>query len=331
MSKVLVIAEAGVNHNGDVRIAKKLVDEAKRCGADIIKFQTFNPRKLASKHAILAEYQKENLGVEESQEEMLSKLTLKEKEYVELAEYCKEIGIKFLSTPFELDSIHFLDNLQDIWKIPSGEITNYPYLVEIAKYGKEIILSTGMSTLEEVNEALEVLIANGAGKITVLHCTTNYPTPMNDVNLKAMITLQNHCDCRVGYSDHTKGIEVPIAAVAIGAEVIEKHFTLDRNMEGPDHKASLEPEEFASMVKAIRNIEDAMGDGIKIPSESEKKNIAIVRKSIIAARKIKKGEEFTSENITTKRPGNGINPMQWSKVLGTKAIRDFEEDELIEV
>lgn len=331
MSKVLVIAEAGVNHNGDVKIAKKLVDEAKRCGADIIKFQTFNPRKLASKHAILAEYQKENLGVEESQEEMLSKLTLKEKEYVELAEYCKEIGIKFLSTPFELDSIHFLDNLQDIWKIPSGEITNYPYLVEIAKYGKEIILSTGMSTLEEVNEALEVLIANGAGKITVLHCTTNYPTPMNDVNLKAMITLQNHCDCRVGYSDHTKGIEVPIAAVAIGAEVIEKHFTLDRNMEGPDHKASLEPEEFASMVKAIRNIEDAMGDGIKIPSESEKKNIAIVRKSIIAARKIKKGEEFTSENITTKRPGNGINPMQWSKVLGTKAIRDFEEDELIEV
>lgn len=331
MSNVLVIAEAGVNHNGDVKVAKRLIEEAKRCGADIVKFQTFHPRKLASKQAAMAEYQKKNLGVEKSQEEMLSRLTLREKDYMELAEYCKEIGIKFLSTPFETDSVHFLDKLQDIWKIPSGEITNYPYLVEIARTGKEIILSTGMSTLEEVDCAFEVLKSNGSGRITVLHCTTDYPVPMKDVNLKAMVTLKNHCNCRVGYSDHTTGIEVPIAAVALGAEVIEKHFTLDRNMEGPDHKASLEPDEFETMVKAIRNIEISLGNGIKTPSESEKKNIAIVRKSIIAAKKIKKGEVFTSENTTTKRPGNGISPMKWNEVIGTKAIRDFEEDDLIEI
>lgn len=331
MKSTLIIAEAGVNHNGDINIARELINEAKKAGADVVKFQTFNPRKLASKSAGMAKYQKANLGKEESQEEMLSKLTLKQEEYIELARYCKDIGIQFLSTPFEIESVHFLDRLQDVWKIPSGEITNYPYLVEIAKTGKEVILSTGMSTLQEVDDALEVLKTNGAGKITLLHCTTNYPTPMQDVNLKAMMTIKEHCGCPVGYSDHTSGIEVPIAAVAMGATVIEKHFTLDRTMEGPDHKASLEPDELVVMVKAIRNIETAMGNGIKEPSDSEKSNIDVVRKSIIAARDIKAGEIFTEENITTKRPGSGINPMRWNEVIGMRAIRDFKEDELIEI
>lgn len=331
MRRTLIIAEAGVNHNGNMDTAKKLVDEAKRCGVDIVKFQTFNPKKLASKHAVMADYQKENLGLEESQESMLEKLMLKQAEYIELANYCKEVGIQFLSTPFEIESIKFLNGLQDIWKIPSGEITNYPYLVEIAQSRKDIILSTGMSTLDEVDAALKVLKSNGAGKITLLHCTTNYPAPYEDVNLRAMITMRDHCDCEVGYSDHTKGIEVPIAAVAMGATVIEKHFTLDRNMDGPDHKASLEPNELKHMVNAIRNIESAMGSGKKIPSQSELTNIDVVRKSIIAARDIKAGEEFTTENLTTKRPGNGINPMQWNLILGMKAKRDFEEDELIEI
>lgn len=331
MNRVLIIAEAGVNHNGDIKIAKKLIDEAKKCGADIVKFQTFNPKKLATRHAVMAEYQKKNLGLKDSQQEMLSKLILKQDEYVELAHYCSKVGIQFLSTPFEVESIKFLDNFQDIWKIPSGEITNYPYLVEIAKTGKEIILSTGMSTLEEVNVALGVLKSNGSGKVTVLHCTTDYPTPMRDVNLRAMLTLRDYCGCSVGYSDHTKGIEIPIAAVAMGAAVVEKHFTLDRNMKGPDHKASLEPDELEAMVKAIRNIEEAMGDGVKLPSESEKANIKVVRKSIIAAKSIKKGELLTVDNLITKRPGTGINPMRWDEILGTRAVRDFEEDELIEV
>lgn len=331
MDRVLIIAEAGVNHNGDLTIAKQLVDEAKKCGADVVKFQTFNPKKLASKQAKMAEYQKENLGVEESQEEMLSKLTLEREDYVELANYCCKVGIQFLSTPFEIDSVHFLNNIQDIWKIPSGEITNYPYLVEIARTGKDVILSTGMSTLDEVDAAIEVLKNNGSGVVTLLHCTTNYPTPMKDVNLRAMLTLKGHCGCPVGYSDHTNGIEVPVAAAALGAEVIEKHFTLDRNMDGPDHKASLEPEELKAMVDAVRNIEKAMGNGEKVPSESEKANISVVRKSIIAAKSIKAGEILTEENITTKRPGTGINPMRWNEVVGTKAIRDFEEDELIRI
>ena len=331
MSRVLIIAEAGVNHNGDIDIAKKLINEAKQCGADIVKFQTFNPKRLASKQARMADYQKENLGIEESQEEMLSKLTLKQDDYIELSHYCKEVGIKFLSTPFEIESIYFLDKLQSIWKIPSGEITNYPYLLEIASTGKDIILSTGMSTLKEVDEAVEVLKFNGAGKITLLHCTTNYPTPMKDVNLRAMLTLKEHCGLSVGYSDHTKGIEVPLAAVALGAEVIEKHFTLNRHMEGPDHKASLEPDELKAMVEGIRKVEEALGTGIKSPSESEKSNIPIVRKSIIANRNIQAGETLTADNITTKRPGTGISPMKWNEVLGTKAIRDFEEDELIEI
>lgn len=331
MPKVLIIAEAGVNHNGDVGIAKKLIDEAKGCGADIVKFQTFEPRKLASKHAFMAEYQKQNLGADETQEEMLSRLALRKEDYIELAHHCKKAGIQFLSTPFEIESIHFLDSLQDIWKIPSGEITNYPYLVEIAKTGKEVLLSTGMSKMREVDEALETLRANGAGKITILHCTTDYPTPMRDVNLNAMKTLREHCKCSVGYSDHTLGIEIPIAAVAMGAEVIEKHFTLDRNMKGPDHKASIEPDELKLMIQAVRNIELAMGDGVKEPSDSEKENLNVVRKSIIAARSIKQGEELTEENVTTKRPGYGVNPMRWKEVIGTKAIRDFEEDELIEI
>ena len=331
MQKVLIIAEAGVNHNGDINIAKRLIDEAKRSGADIVKFQTFNPQKLASKYATMAEYQKENLGREESQEAMLSKLTLSWGEYVELAEYCKKIGIKFLSTPFESESIHFLDDLQDIWKIPSGEITNYPYLVDIAKTGKEVILSTGMSNIDEVKGAIGVLEKHGAGKITLLHCTTNYPTPMDDVNLRAMLTLEKECGCAVGYSDHTQGIEVPIAAVAMGATVIEKHFTLDRNMDGPDHKASLEPDELKAMVSAIRNVEKAIGDGNKVPAPSEMANIAVARKSIIAAKDIRAGEIFSEENLTTKRPGTGINPMRWNEVLGQKAKRDFAEDELIEL
>ena len=331
MKRVLIIAEAGVNHNGDIHIAKELVREAKRCGADIVKFQTFNPRKLASRYAVMADYQKENLGFDEPQDAMLGRLTLKRDEYLMLADFCHEIGIQFLSTPFEIESVQFLNDLQDIWKIPSGEITNYPYLIEIAKTGKDIILSTGMSTLQEVDDALAVLRENGAGKIILLHCTTNYPTPMQDVNLNAMLTLKSKCGCVVGYSDHTRGIEVPIAAVALGAEVIEKHFTLDRNMEGPDHKASLEPDELEAMVKAIRNIEKALGDGIKIPSESEKANIAVVRKSIVARRMIEKGELFSEENITTKRPGTGLSPMLWDSVIGRAATRKYEEDELIEL
>ena len=331
MRKVLIIAEAGVNHNGNINIAKELVREAKRCGADIVKFQTFNPKKLASKYAIMADYQKENLGFEESQDVMLSRFTLSQEEYVMLADYCRETGIQFLSTPFEIESVQFLNDWQEIWKIPSGEITNYPYLVEIAKTGKDIILSTGMSTLQEVDDALAVLRENGAGKITLLHCTTNYPTPMQDVNLRAMLTLRDKCGCPVGYSDHTKGIEVSVAAVALGAEVIEKHFTLDRNMEGPDHKASLEPDELEAMVKTIRNIEKALGDGIKKPSKSEKANIAVVRKSIIASDNIKAGDILTENNLTTKRPGIGISPMRWNEVIGTRAIKDFGEDELIEI
>ncbi len=330
-NSTLIIAEAGVNHNGSLNLAKELVIKAKECGADIIKFQTAKLDSLVSKMAPMAEYQKENIGVVESQKDMLSKLLLSFEDFMYLAEYCKEIGIQFLSTPFDIDSIHFLNDLQDIWKIPSGEITNYPYLVEIARTGKEVIISTGMSTLDEVDAALDVLRRNGARKVTLLHCTTNYPTPMQDVNLKAMDTMREHCGCEVGYSDHTRGIEVPIAAVAMGATVIEKHFTLDRNMAGPDHKASLEPDELKDMVLAIRDIEQALGDGIKKPSKSEESNMAVARKSIIAAKNIKAGETLTEGNITTKRPGTGINPMRWNEVIGTKAIRDFLEDELIEI
>lgn len=332
MRKVLIIAEAGVNYNGSLELAYQMVDKAKEAGADIVKFQTGVPEKVMSKYAQKAEYQKKTTGEGESQLDMVRKLMLKFDEFVPLKRYCEEKGIKFLSTPFDLSSIDFLDQLGcDMWKIPSGEITNLPYLLRVAKTGKPIILSTGMSTLEEVGKALEVLNKNVAGTVTLLHCTTEYPAPFADVNLKAMQTMRDTFGLEVGYSDHTPGIEIPVAAVAMGATIIEKHFTLDRNMEGPDHKASLEPDELAAMIKAIRNVEIAIGDGIKVPSESEKKNMAIARKSIIAATDIKKGDVLTEANMTTKRPGNGISPMKWFEVIGTHAVRDFKEDELIEL
>lgn len=332
MSKVKVIAEAGVNHNGDIIIAKKMIDFAKKAGADYIKFQTFIPENLVSKYAKKAEYQKITTASDESQLQMLRELTLSKNEFIELSDYCKSTFIGFISTPFDLESVGFLNSFNmDFWKVPSGEITNLPYLVEIAKTGKPVILSTGMSNLDEIDAALNVLHLNGAGKITLLHCNTQYPTPMEDVNLNAMLTLKDRYKCDVGYSDHTLGIEVPIAAVALGATVIEKHFTLDRNMEGPDHKASLEPNEFKSMVSAIRNIEKALGTGNKVASPSETENKDIARKSIVASRMIKKGEVFTKDNITTKRPGSGISPMRWYNVIGAVAKRDFQEDELIEL
>lgn len=332
MDRVLIIAEAGVNHNGSLENAKKLVDAAKFSGVDIVKFQTFDVNSMVSKNADMAEYQKENTGKVNSQKEMLLELALTKTEFRELSAYCAAQNIKFLSTPFDIESIHFLNELGcDIWKIPSGEITNYPYLVEIAKTGKPIILSTGMCELHEIDAALVILKKQCAGEIALLHCTTEYPTPYADVNLKAMLTMKDKFGLRVGYSDHTKGIEVPIAAVAMGATIIEKHFTLDKNMDGPDHKASLEPDELKDMVDSIRNIEKALGNGIKSPTKSEEKNIAIARKSIVAKCSISAGEILTADNITTKRPGNGISPMHWNEVIGTCAVRDFVEDELIEI
>lgn len=328
----LIIAEAGVNHNGDIELAKKMIEVAKECGADIVKFQTGKADLVTSKFAQMANYQKRNTGIEKTQKELLKNLELPYESFIELANYCSKLDIKFLSTPFEIESIHFLNELGcDLWKIPSGEITNLPYLIEIAKTGKDIILSTGMSTLEEIHTAYNALKKYGAGKITLLHCTTQYPTPYRDVNLNAMLTLRNVFHTDVGYSDHTDGIEVPVAAVALGAKVIEKHFTLDKNMDGPDHKASIEPKQFLSMVNSIRNIEISLGDGEKKPMNSEIENMGIARKSIVAKRHIKKGEIFSEDNITTKRPGNGISPMRWFDVIGQAAIRDFEEDELVEL
>ena len=329
--KVLIIAEAGVNHNGSLDMAKKLVVAAKECGADIVKFQTAKLDSLVSKSAHMADYQKKNIGVEESQKDMLSKLLLSFEEFVELAKYCKEVGIQFLSTPFDIESIRFLNDMQDIWKVPSGEITNYPYLVEIGKTKKKVILSTGMAEMNEIQAAIDVLKENGTEGITILHCTTEYPAPIKDVNLNVMKTMRDAFGYPVGYSDHTQGIEVDLAAVALGATVIEKHFTLDRNLPGPDHKASLEPNELKAMVDGIRKIEDALGNAEKRPSEVELKNRLVARKSIVAKAPIKAGDVLTVDNITTKRPGSGINPMRWNELLGTKAVRDFEEDELIEV
>lgn len=330
--RTLIIAEAGVNHNGRLDLALKMVDEAKRAGADIVKFQTAIPERVISRYADKAEYQKETTGNEESQLEMCRRIHLKLSDYDIIKEYCEEVGIEFLSTPFDLESIDYLEKLgMKLWKIPSGEITNLPYLIKIAKTGKPVIMSTGMAELKEVEEAVNVLKEGGAGEITLLHCTTEYPAPFDSINLKAMNTLREKFGTKVGYSDHTTGIEVVVAAVSLGATVIEKHFTLNRNLEGPDHKASLEPEELEVMVNKIRIIEKALGDGIKRAAEAEKKNIAIARKSIVAAKDIKKGEILSENNITTKRPGNGISPMQWFEVLGTEAIRDFGEDELIEV
>ena len=329
---VLIIAEAGVNHNGNLDLALKMVDEAKRAGADIVKFQTAIPEKVISKYADKAEYQKKTTGNEESQLEMCKRIHLKLSDYDIIKKYCEEVGIEFLSTPFDLESIDYLEKLgMRLWKIPSGEITNLPYLIKIAKTGKPVIMSTGMAELNEVEEAVNVLKENGAGEITLLHCTTEYPAPFESVNLRAMNTLREKFETEVGYSDHTVGLEAAVAAVVLGATVIEKHFTLNHNMEGPDHKASLEPEEFEVMVNNIRLIEKALGDGVKQPAEAEKKNIAIARKSIVAAKDIKKGEIFTEDNITVKRPGSGISPMKWFEVLGTEAVRDFGEDELIEL
>jgi len=329
---VFVIAEAGVNHNGSLEIAKKLVKAAKEAGADCVKFQTFNANKLVSKYAKKATYQTENTDTDASQLEMLKKLELSKDEFVQLKKYCDECDIEFMSTAFDIDSIDFLEEIEmNTWKIPSGEITNLPYLMRIAKLNKPLILSTGMSTMEEVEDAIKILTKNNNSNVTVLHCTTEYPTPFEDVNLNAMITMHNKFGVKVGYSDHTQGIEVPIAAVALGAIVIEKHFTLDRDMVGPDHKASLEPAELHAMIQAIRNIETSMGKGIKNPTKLEKENSKVVRKSIVAARKIKQGEEFTEENLMVKRPGEGISPMKWFDVIGKHAKKDFTEEEYIEL
>lgn len=324
----IIIAEAGVNHNGDMNIAKKLIDEAKKAGADYVKFQTAT--NCTSKYAPKAEYQKKETGSNETQLQMALKLRLSLEQHYELFQYCCNVGISYLSTAFDIESIHFLESLNlPFWKIPSGEITNLPYLLEIAKTQKPIIMSTGMAELEEIGAAINVLRENGSGGITLLQCHTDYPTMMENVNLRVINTLSEKFNLPVGLSDHSIGIEVPIAAVAMGATVIEKHFTLDRGMYGPDHKASIEPDDLKAMVSAIRNIEVALGNGIKRCSPIERKNIVVARKSIVAKRDIKVGEILTEENITTRRPGNGVSPMKWFNVLGTKAVRDFGEDELI--
>jgi N,N'-diacetyllegionaminate synthase len=332
MSKTFIIAEAGVNHNGSKELAKKLIDAAAKAGADAVKFQTFKAENLVSKNAAKADYQKQTTDKEESQFEMIKKLELDVDTHKELMDYCKVKEIMFLSTPFDHDSIELLCDLGlEIFKIPSGEITNLPYLRHIGRLNKKVILSTGMSDIGEIEDALDILIDSGTCKknITVLHANTEYPTPMEDVNLKAMVTIGNTFDVSYGYSDHTLGIEVDIAAVAMGACCIEKHFTLDKTMEGPDHKASLEPSELKDMVQAIRNIEQALGNGLKKPSKSESKNKPIARKSILAGKAIKKGDILTQENLAVKRPGDGISPMRWDEVIGTVATQDYEKDELI--
>lgn len=333
---VMVIAEAGVNHNGSMENAFRLVDAAADAGVDYIKFQTFKAEKLVSGSAKKADYQIQNtLNSEETQLQMLQKLELSQEQHAQLIAYCQKKNIQFFSTAFDLDSLEYLHDVGlKMVKIPSGEITNLPYLRKAARLFKQVILSTGMTTLSEIKDAVSVFTEAGIPKenITILHCNTEYPTPMNDVNLKAMLHIQEVFGTEVGYSDHTNGIEVPIAAVALGATVIEKHFTLDRNLPGPDHKASLEPKELKAMVEAIRNIEKAIsGSGIKEPSPSELKNKDIARKSIVASKTIKKGEPFTEQNITVKRPGNGISPMRWDEVIGQIAKHDFHEDELIEI
>ena len=346
IDRVLIIAEAGVNHNGSIEIAKQMVDKAVDAGVDIIKFQTFKSEKLVSKAARQAEYQQRNIGKkDEGQLAMLKKLELSQQDHEELIAYCNKKGIRFFSTAFDMESIDYLHSLNmGLWKIPSGEITNYPYLRKIASYGEPIILSTGMCELSDIKAAVNVInefwptancqlpTANSqqpTADITILHCNTEYPTPYQDVNLKAMLEIAETFKVKFGYSDHTQGIEVPIAAVALGASVIEKHFTLDKTMEGPDHKASLEPEELKAMVQAIRHIEQALGTGHKTISESERKNIEIARKSIVAACPIKAGELLTEDNLTVKRPGTGISPMRWNEVVGTFAVKDFEEEEPI--
>lgn len=342
--KSIIIAEAGVNHNGDFDTALRMVDAAKEAGADYVKFQTAVPELVISEFAPQAEYQKENTGVVESQLDMCRRIHLPLSAYAPLSDYCREVGIGFMSTPFDLTSIDLLAEIgQDYFKIPSGEITNLPYLRKIAEKGVPVILSTGMSTMGEIEEAIEILTGCHAttprdfkptlkrNDITVLHCNTQYPTPYRDVNLRAMNEIGRQLGVRVGYSDHSLGIEVPVAAAALGAAVIEKHFTLSREMPGPDHKASLEPDELKAMVSAIRHVEEALGSGAKTVTDSERPNMEIARKSIVAIRPIAKGEMLTEENIYVKRPGNGVSPMRWDEAIGSKAVRDFAPDELIEL
>lgn len=334
MNRTIIIAEAGVNHNGDIKLAKQLIDVAASAGADYVKFQTFKANKVASRFAAKANYQQQNTNADETQLEMLKKLELDENAHHLLIGYCADRNIHFLSTAFDFESVDLLRKAGiKLGKIPSGEITNLPYLRKMAASFDELIVSTGMSDMDDIKAALQVLTSAGFSKekITVLHCNTEYPTPFEDVNLSAMQTIAGAFQVKVGYSDHTAGIAVPVAAVALGATLIEKHFTLDRNLEGPDHKASLEPGELHDMIKAIRQVEKAIGTPLKQPSPSELKNKAITRKSIVAARDIIKGEKFTPDNLTVKRPGSGISPMQWDVVMGRSAPRDFSEDELIEL
>lgn len=334
MKPVIIIAEAGVNHNGSIASAEKLIKVAADAGADYVKFQTFKATNLVSAIAEKADYQKANMkgDKDNTQFNMLKNLELSYDDHLVLIEYCKKLSIKFLSTAFDLESVEMLNKLgSEIWKIPSGEITNLPYLEKIGSLKKNVILSTGMCTIEEVEIAMDVLVRNGTEKnsITVLHCNTEYPTPMNDVNLKAMLHIKNKLDVKVGYSDHTTGIEVPIAAVALGAEIIEKHFTLDKNMDGPDHKASLEPGELQQMVSAIRNIEKALGDGIKKPSPSEIKNMIIARKSIHLAKDFNQGHVLSKADLVMKRPGSGISPMDYNKVIGKKLLTNLGSDHML--
>jgi len=329
-----IIAEAGVNHNGSIDIAKKMIDAAAEARADLVKFQTFKAETLVIKSANKAVYQKESTGTAESQFEMIKKLELDQSAHMELIAYSEQKNIQFLSTAFDHDSIDMLAELDiPLYKIPSGEITNLPYMRHIGRKNKPVIMSTGMATLQEVQTALNVLLEAGVKKndLTILHCNTEYPTPMEDVNLKAMLTMRDELGVAVGYSDHTLGIEVPVAAVALGASVIEKHFTLDRTLPGPDHAASLEPNELKAMVSAIRNIENAMGDGEKKSSPSEIKNISVVRKSIVAKKPINKGEPFSEDNLTVKRPGTGISPMEWDDMMNQKSNKNFNIDDLIEI
>jgi len=333
MNKTIIIAEAGVNHNGDIKIAKKLIDIASQAGVDYVKFQTFKTDKISTKYAKKADYQDRNIKNLDSQYDMLKKLELDEDSHRVLIKYCNSKGVKFLSTAFDLDSLELLNQLGiRLAKIPSGEITNYPFIKRVAQLFSNVILSTGMSTLNEINKAVQVLLKFGINKenLTILHCNTEYPTPMSDVNLKGMLHIQTEFGVKVGYSDHTLGIEVPIAAVALGATVIEKHFTLDRNLLGPDHKASIESNELNQMVQSIRNIEKAIsGTGIKEPSISELKNKLIIRKSIVAIKSINKGETFNDNNIGVKRPGSGISPMKWDDIIGQTSRKNFNVDDII--
>jgi N,N'-diacetyllegionaminate synthase len=333
-NRSLIIAEAGVNHNGDLRLAKQLIDAAANAGADLVKFQTFNADRQVTRTAVKASYQIEGTDSKESQHEMLRRLELTADMHKELIAHCVARNIGFFSTGFDIESVDLLVSLgQDQFKIPSGEITNLPYLRHIGQFGKTIILSTGMASLGEIEAAIDALEEAGTTRanITVMHCTTEYPTPMNEVNLRAMQSIQSAFGVAVGYSDHTPGIEVAIAAIAMGASVIEKHFTLDRNLPGPDHKASLEPLELKAMVDAIRNIEIALGDGVKRLTESEWRNRPVVRKSLVARKDIKAGEVFSTENVTSKRPGSGMCPMRLDEVIGRTAPRDFLADKLIEL